>query len=181
MPTLHLQDSTQIKFAIEQKSKRLQLNDALQDFFAVNPKTYHRPSADCEDDFEKDVFYPEESEESYPGAIDMSNSLDDTYHVSRFVKDDKSPSCAPKTFHSNTPTLDRAVHVRKSHNSGDDTLDATIHKERHFREPLPCTRSTTTRQQLPPQPDATSETSTARSGRRVTWKTDFDPSDGTIE
>ena len=141
MPMLNFQDSSQIKFALEQKSKRLQLADALQDYFALNPKTYQRP----DDKSERDIFYPEESDfsHSHSSLTDKSLELDSTFHERRTIVETKSGS-----------------------------LDTTFHRERGLMSKgLPLT----------PSSEPTTFTESRKSGRRVTWKTDFDPSDGTIE
>jgi hypothetical protein len=219
MPMLDVQhedNPSSVKFVIEQKRKRLQLNDALQDFFAINPKTYYHQwsSSSCNNvhendnedatDSQKDVFYPEESEESQSSAVmDMSNSLDDTYHVSKSYVENKkkithfqSTRAATNSRNSSltnsntTNNLDGTCHVRNLYvehsddESSSTSSSSSSHEERQFQS-LPSTSSRQSKQQQPaslaPASTTTKAVEKPKSGRRVTWKTDFDPSDGTIE
>lgn len=136
--------SSQLERVVERQSRRLQLTESLQDYFALNPRIYKRHTgAELPDDW----FVPDDSEteQTQTSTTASTLSLDGTNHVRRARSSSQS-------------------------NKSSSSLDVTVHRERRVSDKASDTTAPLETQPVPP-----------RTGRRVRWLMDFDPSDGSIE
>ena len=139
--------SSQLERVVERQSRRLQLTESLQDYFALNPALYRR---DIGSELPDEWFVPDETETSQSQsstttASSLNNSLDSMSRARR-------------------PRTSRGTNKSSS-------LDVTVHRERKLCEtPANHTPPVETPQLEPP-----------KTGRRVRWLMDLDPSDGSIE
>lgn len=133
--------ANQIEQVVERQSRRLQLTESLQDYFALNPKTYKRHTgAELPDEW----FVPDDTETSQSTTA-TSLSLDSTQHT---------------------------IRKRSPRSNNNNSLDVTVHCERKISD-TPTSITTATKETHHQEPPKT--------GRRVRWLMDFDPSDGSIE
>lgn len=109
--------SSSIEHVVERKSRRLQLTESLQDYFALNPKAYKR--SDDTGNRPTTTIAVDDSERSNlsstKGTNNNSNSssLDETFHEQRIIPEERR-------------------RCRDVSSSG--SLDTTFHAERSLRE-----------------------------------------------
>ena len=114
---LQFENVSEIRGAVERKSKRLQLTESLQDYFALNPKAYKRSGAAAvfRDDSTADNKFSDTSSSSLSAR--SCGSLDSTTHVRRHRRSESSDSLdapAHARHHSPSPAKPLFANTEKS-------------------------------------------------------------------